>query len=192
MSHLRGCVVKLIEKKTVMNADEIEQTLKRLAYEIIEKLHGSERLVLIGIQTRGVYLAKRLNVELKKITKKNVPLGMLDITLYRDDVNSIANQPVVKETKVPFDITDKDVVLIDDVLFTGRTIRAAIDEIIDFGRPRTIKLMVLIDRGGRELPIQPDFVGKKFPTSKDEVISVCLKEIDKNDSAMLMEKKCSS
>ncbi len=177
--------MKLIEKKVVMDENEIEQTLKRLAHEIIEKLHGIENLVLVGIQTRGVYLAKRLSEQLKKITKKTVPLGVLDITLYRDDVNSIAHQPIVKETELPFDITDKNVVLVDDVLFTGRTVRAAIDELIDFGRPKTIKLVVLIDRGGRELPIQPDFVGKKFPTSKDEIISVNLKEVDKKNNVVL-------
>lgn len=177
--------MKLTEKKVVMNENEIEQTLKRLAHEIIEKLHGIENSVLVGIQTRGVYLAKRLASELKKITKKTVLLGVLDITLYRDDVNSIAHQPVVKETEMPFDITGKNVVLVDDVLYTGRTVRAAIDEIIDFGRPKSIKLAVLIDRGGRELPIQPDFVGKKFPTSKDELISVHLKEVDKKDDVVL-------
>ena len=181
--------MKLIEKKVVMDENEIEQTLKRLTHEIIEKLHGIENLVFVGIQTRGVYLAKRLSGQLKKITKKTVPLGVLDITLYRDDVNSIAHQPIVKETELPFDITDKNVVLVDDVLFTGRTVRAAIDELIDFGRPKTIKLVVLIDRGGRELPIQPDFVGKKFPTSKDELICVNLKEIDKIDNVVLKEKK---
>ncbi|MFH1541063.1 MAG: bifunctional pyr operon transcriptional regulator/uracil phosphoribosyltransferase PyrR [Elusimicrobiota bacterium] len=181
--------MQIIEKKIVMDKNEIEQTLKRLAYEIIEKLHGVENLVLVGIQTRGVYLAERIVCELKKITKKIVPLGILDITLYRDDINSIAHQPIVKETEISFDTTGKNVILIDDVLFTGRTIRAAIDAIIDFGRPKTIKLLVLVDRGGRELPIQPDFVGKKFPTSKNEIVCVQLKEVDNCDSVVLKEKK---
>lgn len=179
--------MKLIQKKVIMSKKEMERTLKRLAHEIVEKSYGIKNLVLVGIQTRGVYLANRISVELKKITKKTVLSGILDITLYRDDVNSISHQPVVKETKIPFDVTGKDVVLVDDVLFTGRTSRAAIDEIIDFGRPKTIKLAVLIDRGGRELPIQPDFVGKKFPTSKKEIICVLLKEIDKVDNVVLKE-----
>lgn len=179
--------MELIQKKIIMNWKEMERTIRRLAHEIIEKLHGSNNLVLVGIQTRGVYLAKRMSIELKRITKKNVLLGILDITLYRDDINSISHQPVVKETKIQFDVTGKDVILIDDVLFTGRTVRAAIDEIIDFGRPRTIKLAVLIDRDGRELPIQPDFIGKFFPISKKEIITVNLKEIDKKDNVVLKE-----
>ncbi|MBI5573176.1 MAG: bifunctional pyr operon transcriptional regulator/uracil phosphoribosyltransferase PyrR [Elusimicrobia bacterium] len=178
-----------MQKKIIMNEEEMKRTLKRLTHEIIEKSHGIENLVLVGIQTRGVYLAKRISLELKKITKKIVSLGILDITLYRDDVTSISHQPIVKETKIQFDVTGKNVILVDDVLFTGRTIRSAIDEIIDFGRPKTIKLAVLVDRGGRELPIQPDFVGKKFPISKNELICVHLKEIDKIDSVVLKEKR---
>ncbi|MDD5687207.1 MAG: bifunctional pyr operon transcriptional regulator/uracil phosphoribosyltransferase PyrR [Elusimicrobia bacterium] len=181
--------MKLVYKKVIMNDKEVEKTLKRLVHEIIEKTNGIENLVFVGLQTRGVYLSKRIVAELKKITKKTVPLGILDITLYRDDISSISRQPVVKETKIPFDVTGKDVILIDDVLYTGRTVRAAIDEIIDFGRPRTIKLAVLIDRGGRELPIQPDFIGKYFPISKEELICVNLKEIDNEDNIVLKEKR---
>jgi len=181
--------VKLIQKKIIMNKKEMERTVSRLSHEIIEKSHGAGNLALLGIQTRGAYLANRIAAELKKITKKTVPLGVLDITLYRDDVNSISHQPIVKETKIPFDVTEKDVVLIDDVLFTGRTVRAAIDAIIDFGRPKTIKLAVLIDRGSRELPIQPDFAGKYFPTSKKELVRVNLEETDKIDNVVLKEIK---
>lgn len=171
--------------KTIMTEKDIKLSLNRLADEIMREFCTVKDLVIVGIQTRGVYLAKRLSLELKKITKKTVPVGILDITLYRDDVNSIANQPIVKETKLPFDITDKNVILVDDVLFTGRTVRAALDELIDFGRPKSIKLVVLVDRGGRELPIQPDFVGKKFEVGKDEIVCVNLKEIDSCDSVVL-------
>lgn len=181
--------MKLVQKKIIMDEREMEKTLKRLVHEIVEQSDSIKDLVLIGIQTRGVYLAKRISLELKRVAKKAVPVGVLDITLYRDDVESISHQPVVKETKIPFDVTGKEVVIIDDVLFTGRTIRAAIDEIIDFGRPRIIKLAVLIDKGGREIPIQPDFVGKKFHTSKEERICVSLKEIDKKDNIVLKEMK---
>lgn len=157
--------------------------------KLLKNLHGVSNIALVGIQTRGVYVSQRISAEIKNITKKTVPLGVLDITLYRDDVNSISHQPIVKETKIPFDVTEKDVILVDDVLFTGRTIRSAIDAIIDFGRPKTIKLAVLVDRGSRELPIQPNFVGKNFPTSKKELICVNLEEADKMDSVVLKEIK---
>ncbi len=175
------------KKKTIMDAKEISWTIKRMAHEIVEKSYGTKDLVIVGIQTRGVYLAKRIAKEIESIEKKEVPVGALDITLYRDDVDSIANQPLVKETRIPFDITDKKVVLVDDVLFAGRTVRAALDELIDFGRPKVIKLAVLIDRGLRELPIQPDFVGKIYPTSKKELVCVNLKEVDGEDSVFLRE-----
>ena len=181
--------MKLVQKKVIMNKSEMARSLRRLAYEIIEKIHNDDNLVLVGIQTRGVYLAQRIGNEIKNISRKTVPIGTLDITLYRDDVDAVANQPTVKETKLPFDITGKDVILVDDVLFTGRTIRAALDEIIDFGRPKTIKLAVLIDRGCRELPIQPDFAGERFPTSRKEAVNVSLEEIDKQDSVILYNKK---
>jgi len=175
------------KKKLIMDAKEISWTIRRMAHEIVEKSYGIKDLIIVGIQTRGVHLAKRIAREIETIEKKEVPVGSLDITLYRDDVDSIAHQPVVKETKIPFDITDKKVVLVDDVLFAGRTVRAALDELIDFGRPKIIKLAVLIDRGLRELPIQPDFVGKTYPTSKKELISVNLKEVDGEDSVVLKE-----
>lgn len=175
------------EKKLVMNKTEIAITIKRMAHQIIEKNHGVKDLVTIGIRTRGVYLAQRLIAEIKKITRTELPLGILDITLYRDDWNTIAEVPLIKETQIPFDINDKKIILVDDVLFTGRTIRAALDEIIDFGRPQSIQLAVLVDRGHRELPIQADFVGKTFPTSLQELISVNFKEVDKQDQVTLNE-----
>jgi len=177
------------KKKVIMDAKEISWTIKRMAHEIVEKSYGIKDLVIVGIQTRGVYLAKRIAEEIKSIGKEEIPVGSLDITLYRDDVDSIAHQPVVKETRIPFDITDKKVVLVDDVLFAGRTVRAALDELIDFGRPRVIRLAVLIDRGLRELPIQPDFVGKIYPTTRKELVCVNLKEVDREDSVILEEEE---
>ncbi|OGS45482.1 MAG: bifunctional pyr operon transcriptional regulator/uracil phosphoribosyltransferase [Elusimicrobia bacterium RIFOXYD2_FULL_34_15] len=181
--------MKSIPKKVIMTDKEMSITLKRLAHEIIERLHGVNNLVFIGIQTRGVFIAKRVVSIIENITNKTIPCGTLDITLYRDDVNHISKQPVVQETEIPFDITGKDIVLVDDVLYTGRTIRAALDELIDFGRPRTIKLAVFIDRGGRELPIQPDFVGLNYPISKKERISVDLKEFDEKDKVIVYNKE---
>jgi len=175
------------KKKVIMDGKEVSWTIKRMAHEIVEKSYGIKDLVIVGIQTRGVYLAKRIAKEIKNIEKNEVPVGSLDITLYRDDVDSIAHQPLVKETRIPFDITNKKVVLVDDVLFAGRTVRAALDELIDFGRPKIIRLAVLIDRGLRELPIQPDFVGKIYPTSKKELVCVNLKEVDGEDSVVLKE-----
>ena len=175
------------KKKVIMDGKEIFWIIKRMAHEIVEKSYGIKDLVIVGIQTRGVYLAKRIAREKESNEKKKVPVGSLDITLYRDDVDSIAHQPLVKETRIPFDITGKKVVLVDDVLFAGRTVRAALDELIDFGRPKIIRLAVLIDRGLRELPIQPDFVGKIYPTSQKELVCVNLKEVDGEDSVVLKE-----
>ncbi|MCK5534068.1 bifunctional pyr operon transcriptional regulator/uracil phosphoribosyltransferase PyrR [bacterium] len=170
-----------------MNKSEIDRTIKRMAHEIIEKNYGVEDLVIIGIQNRGVPLANRLAFKIKEIESVDIPVGVLDITLYRDDLNSAADQPIVRETKIPFNIDRKKIVLVDDVLFTGRTIRAALDELIDFGRPKLIRLAVLIDRGNREFPIQPDFVGKIFPASIKELICVELKEVDDNERVILKE-----
>ncbi|MBI5555015.1 MAG: bifunctional pyr operon transcriptional regulator/uracil phosphoribosyltransferase PyrR [Elusimicrobia bacterium] len=174
-------------KKVIMNKNEIAITVKRLAGEIIERNHGAKDLVIIGIRTRGVFLAERLAAEIKKVSPKVIPLGILDITLYRDDFTSLSEMPLVKETRIPFHIEDKNIILVDDVLFTGRTIRAALDEIIDFGRPKSIQLAILVDRGHRELPIQADFVGKIFKTAKAEMISVNFKEIDQQDQVTLNE-----
>jgi pyrimidine operon attenuation protein/uracil phosphoribosyltransferase len=172
-------------KAKLMDKERIERTITRIAHEIIERNKEVDDLVLIGIRTRGVPLAKRLAEEIEKIEGVKIKVGILDITLYRDDLTVIGPQPVVKETKITFNITDKTIVLVDDVLFTGRTVRAALDSLIDFGRPRSIQLAVLIDRGHREVPIRPDYVGKNVPTSLKEVIEVRLTEEDGEDSVVI-------
>lgn len=166
------------EKAVVMGESEIKRTLVRIAHEIVEKNKGATNLALIGVRTRGVFLAKRLVQEIFKIEKKEIPVGILDITLYRDDLSLVARQPLVLKTEIPFDVSQKKIVLVDDVLYTGRTIRAAMDAIVDLGRPQVIQLAVLVDRGHRELPIRADYIGKNIPTSKKEVVKVKLKEID--------------
>jgi len=176
------------EKAKILNAEEIKRTLQRLAHQILESNPNLADIVLIGIQTRGVYLAKRIQAIFKETEGIDMPLGVLDITLYRDDLTTIGVRPVVKETKIDFDLTDKTVVLIDDVLFTGRTIRAALDELMDFGRPNAVTLLVLVDRGHRELPIRADFVGKNIPTSKNETVEVRLQELDGIDEVVIGEK----
>jgi pyrimidine operon attenuation protein/uracil phosphoribosyltransferase len=175
------------EKIQIISSPEIKRTLYRLAHEILERTPENENIVLLGIQTRGAYLAKRIKKIIKEIDKTDLPLGVLDITLYRDDLTTIGPSPLVKETKIDFDIDGKVVILIDDVLYTGRTIRAALDEIMDFGRPKRVELLVLVDRGHRELPIRSDFVGKNIPTSKDEFVEVKLKEIDEKDEVMVIK-----
>lgn len=177
------------EKTKVLTTEEIKRTLYRLTHQILEKDQPTGELVLIGIQTRGVFLAHRIQNIIKEIEKIEVPVGILDITLYRDDLTAIGPRPVIKETKIDFDINNKIVVLVDDVLFTGRTIRAALDELMDFGRPKKIDLLVLIDRGHRELPIRADFVGKNIPTSKKELVELKLKEVDGQDQATIKEPK---
>jgi len=168
-----------------MDKERIDRTITRIAHEIIERNKGVDDLVLIGIRTRGVPLAKRLAEKIEEIEGKKIKVGILDITLYRDDLTVIGPQPIVKETKIPFPITDKKVVLVDDVLFTGRTVRAALDSLIDFGRPRSIQLAVLIDRGHRELPIRADYVGKNVPTSLKELVEVRLTEEDGEDLVVI-------
>ncbi|MGI6406801.1 MAG: bifunctional pyr operon transcriptional regulator/uracil phosphoribosyltransferase PyrR [Syntrophaceticus sp.] len=175
------------EKVQIMDADGIRRALTRIAHEILEKNAGTEDLVLIGIRRRGVPLARRISERIKKIEENAVPLGILDITLYRDDLSQLDYHPLVRKTEVPFSITGKKVVLVDDVLFTGRTVRAALDALMDLGRPQLIQLAVLIDRGHRELPIRADFVGKNVPTSRKEVISVSLLEIDGEDKVTIVE-----
>lgn len=180
--------MKLKVKAQILDSDGIERAVKRISHEILERSKDTKDLVIVGIRNRGEYIAHRIIDTIKKINKKKIPLGILDITLYRDDLTEIAEQPVLKETNIDFDITKKKVILVDDVLFTGRTIRCAMDQLMDFGRPSVIQLAVLIDRGHRELPIRADYVGKNVPTSLDEVIEVKLKEVDKSDEVIICEK----
>ena len=167
----------------IMDADRMGRTLTRIAHEIVERNRGVEGVALVGIRTRGVYIAKRLAKALQQITSEPVATGALDITLYRDDLmrHAVGPQPVVRRTEIPFSIDDQKVVLVDDVLYTGRTIRAALDALIDFGRPKEIQLTVLVDRGHRELPIKADYVGKNVPTSLKESVHVKLLETDGTD-----------
>ena len=171
-----------------MGEDEIKRALVRIAHEIVEKNKGALDLALIGIRTRGVFLANRLAQEIYKIEAKEIPVGTLDITLYRDDLSLIARQPLLLKTEIPFNVSQKKVVLVDDVLYTGRTIRAAMDAVIDLGRPQIIQLAVLIDRGHREFPIRADFIGKNLPTSKKEIVKVRLKEVDVEDKVEIVKK----
>ena len=169
------------QPRLIMTADEIRRATVRISHEIVEKQAGTEGLVLIGIQRRGVPLARRLAGAIAEHEGVDIPVGALDITFYRDDLSLIAQQPVVKGTALPADLNGRTVVLVDDVLYTGRTIRAAMDALVDFGRPQAIRLAVLVDRGHRELPIRADHVGKNVPTSREEVVRVHLEEIDELD-----------
>ena len=172
-----------------MSASEIERTLVRLAHEIVEKNNGIEDLVLVGIKRRGVPLASRLSKLIESIEKKPVPTGTLDITLYRDDLSTVGVSPVIqKTTPLGVEIADKNVIMVDDVLYTGRTTRAAMDALFDHGRPRRVQLCVLIDRGHRELPIEAAFIGRTVQTTAREIIEVRLKEIDKEEQVMLVER----
>ena len=174
-------------KAQIIDADGLQRTIVRLAHEIIERNKGADRIAVIGIQTRGATIAKRLVTKIEEVEGKKVPFGALDISLYRDDFRMRMKQPEVKVTHIPFEINDIDVVLVDDVLFTGRTARAALDALMDYGRPSSIQYAVLVDRGHRELPIQPDYVGKNIPTAFGEEIQVCLLEDDDEDSVFLVE-----
>ncbi|MFH0855611.1 MAG: bifunctional pyr operon transcriptional regulator/uracil phosphoribosyltransferase PyrR [Candidatus Omnitrophota bacterium] len=176
------------EKAMVLDKDAINRALTRIAHEIVEKNKGADDLCLVGIRNRGVYLARRLNACIKGIGGKDVPTGSLDITLYRDDLARASGVPVVRKTEIDFDINGKNLVLIDDVLYTGRTIRAALDALIDFGRPKSIQLAVLIDRGHRELPVRADYAGKNIPTSQDETVEVRLQEADGVDEVVIIGK----
>lgn len=171
----------------VMDADRMGRTLTRIAHEIVERNRGVESLALVGVRTRGVPIAARLAARLREISGHDVPVGALDITLYRDDLmlNAVGPQPLVRSTDIPFSIDDRIIVLVDDVLYTGRTVRAALDELIDFGRPRAIQLVVIVDRGHRELPIKADYVGKNLPTSRGESVSVRLLETDGCDQVII-------
>ncbi len=174
-------------KSKIADAQQIARSITRISHEIIERNKGAQNLCVIGIRTRGDFLANRIAAKISEIEKLVVPLGTLDITLYRDDVRQKLKLPELKRTEVPFDITDKQVVLVDDVLYTGRTIRSAMDALIDIGRPNTIQLAVLVDRGHRELPISADYVGKNQPTSVTEAVVVHLSEVDGTDEILLVE-----
>ena len=173
---------------TVLSEEDIRRALTRIAHEIIERDKGTQDLALVGIADRGDDLARRLATELARIEGAEIPVGVLDITFYRDDIGLRAEAPEVHETRIGFDVSGKIVVLVDDVLFTGRTIRAAMDALMDFGRPRRIRLAVLVDRGHRELPIRADFVGKNLPTSLNEQVKVLLEEADGSDSVAIHDK----
>lgn len=179
--------MNFIEKTVIMDEQAIRRAVIRVAHEIIEKNKGISDVILVGIRTRGVPLAERLAAEIEKIEGKKLPVGILDITLYRDDLSTLAYQPVVHGTKIPVDINGKKIILVDDVLYTGRTVRAALDAVIDLGRPKAIQLAVLIDRGHRELPIRADYVGKNVPTSGKEIVSVQLESIDSAEKVVIKE-----
>jgi pyrimidine operon attenuation protein/uracil phosphoribosyltransferase len=171
----------------VMDGDRLARSLTRIAHEIVERNRGIDDLALVGIRERGVPIARRIAKQLHEITGRQVPTGALDITLYRDDLmrQAVGPQPLVRSTDIPFDLDDRVILLVDDVLYTGRTIRAALDALIDFGRPKAIQLVVLVDRGHRELPIKADYVGKNVPTSRRESVQVRLEEVDGHDEVVL-------
>ena len=176
-------------KAKVLDQEGIEKSLARIAHEILEKSQGDlDRLVIVGIMTRGATLAERIQKLIQQFSGKLLPVGVMDITLYRDDLTQVAQSPIVHETRIDFDITGKKVILVDDVLFTGRTVRCAMDELIDFGRPEAIQLAVLIDRGHRELPIRADYVGKNLPTNLNEIVQVKLHETDGIEEVVIEEK----
>jgi pyrimidine operon attenuation protein/uracil phosphoribosyltransferase len=175
-------------KSEVMDEVAIDRALTRIAHEILERNKGCQDLVLIGIRTRGISLARRLVTKLRAIEGEHVPLGVIDVTLYRDDLRRRPDHPKVERTDIPFPLTDKRVVLVDDVLFTGRTIRAALDGLMDLGRPRSIQLAVLVDRGHRELPIRADYVGRNVPTAIQESVEVRLREEDGTEQVVILER----
>lgn len=176
------------EKAQLMSASEIDRTLVRLAHEILERSDDLDRLAFIGVRRRGVPLAQRLAAKIKEIEGLNVPVGILDISLYRDDLSTIATQPVVNATEIAFEVTGKDIILMDDVLYTGRTTRAALDALFDQGRPARVQLLALIDRGHRELPVEARFVGRYVQTTDDEIVEVKFRETDDTEKVLLVEK----
>lgn len=180
--------MRIIEKRQLMSADEIRRTLERLAHEIVEKTGGANDLALIGVRRRGIPLSERLAKTIRTSSKAEVPVGTLDITLYRDDLSTVAPQPVVQSSEIAFAVDDRDLLLVDDVLYTGRTVRAAMNGLFDLGRPRRIRLCVLIDRDHRELPIEATFVGRLVETTDTEIVEVRLTEIDHEERVMLMDR----
>jgi pyrimidine operon attenuation protein/uracil phosphoribosyltransferase len=180
--------MKRRDKETVMDGETIERALARITHEILERNQGVQDLVLIGIRTGGVFLADRIRERIEQIEKVRIPSGIIDITLYRDDIATGLPRPLVRKTEIPFSLRDKRVILVDDVLYTGRTVRAAMDALIDFGRPQFIQLAVLIDRGHRELPIQADYVGKKIITVPQDEVTVLFREVDGQDRVVIQEK----
>ncbi len=178
-------MTNFVKKNVIMDADAMRRAIVRISHEIIEKNKGVENVVLVGIRTRGVPIAERIASAIERIENAKVPVGMLDITLYRDDLSTLAYNPIVHGTEIDIDLTGKVVILVDDVLYTGRTIRAALDAVIDMGRPKAIQLAVLIDRGHRELPIRADFAGKNVPTSHKEAVNVSLVEEDGVDEVAI-------
>ncbi|OGX38978.1 MAG: bifunctional pyr operon transcriptional regulator/uracil phosphoribosyltransferase [Omnitrophica WOR_2 bacterium RIFCSPHIGHO2_02_FULL_68_15] len=179
-------------KSRILDADAIRRAVTRIAHEIVERHGGTEHLAIVGIRTRGAVLAERLVQAIRQIDAAEVPLGLLDITLYRDDLTTIGPSPVVHQTEIPFEMSDRRIILVDDVLYTGRTVRAALDALIDYGRPALIQLAVLVDRGHRELPIRPDYVGKNLPTAPEEIVVVRLAESDGTDEVMIAEREGTS
>jgi pyrimidine operon attenuation protein / uracil phosphoribosyltransferase len=181
-------MAQIHEKKQLMAASEIDRTLVRLAHEILERTEDLDKLALVGIRRRGAPLAQRLAAKIGQLEKRVVPVGMLDINLYRDDLSTVAAQPVVNATDIPFAVTGKDIILVDDVLYTGRTARAAMAALFDQGRADRVRLLVLIDRGHRELPIEASYIGRSVETTDDEIVEVKLGEIDNADKVLLVEK----
>ncbi len=173
----------------LMDKEDIRRIIQRLSHEILEKNKGTKDLVIVGIQRRGVNLAERVSKIVEEIEGEALPTGILDITLYRDDLTQIAHQPIVRNTDIPFSLEGKKVILVDDVLYTGRTVRAAIDVLLDFGRPQKIELAVLVDRGHRELPIRADYVGKNIPTSSEEMVEVKVQELDGKDEVLIVKRE---
>lgn len=175
------------QETLVMDASEVARALTRIAHEILERNKGTQEIALVGIRTGGVHLAHRLARRIQEIERAQVPIGELDITLYRDDLGIRKDQPVLRKTSIPFNVSDLNVILVDDVLFTGRTIRAAMDGLIDLGRPAEIQLAVLVDRGHRQLPIKATYIGKNIPTSRDEIVHVYLEEEGEEDRVVLLK-----
>jgi len=180
--------MRVVEKRQLLSAQEIDRTLQRLAHEIVEKSGGAKDLAFIGVRRRGVPLAQRLSKAISNFSHVDVPVGTLDITLYRDDLSTVGPHPVVQSTDIDFPVDDRDLVVVDDVLYTGRTIRAAMNGLFDLGRPKRIRLCVLIDRGHRELPVEAAFVGTNLQTSDTEIVEVRLKEIDNEERVVLVDR----